>query len=187
MGWTGNKIKILRKRLGWSSSQLARRLGCNADLMAKIEKELVDLDAETIGQLTFLSNQLEEYSEKVNRSPMADKLMVAVALVLLVELHASPWFAVPACIIICREILVSALREWMADLGKRTSVAVSYVGKVKTAFQMISISILLAVGENLLLELAYLGYFLLYAAALLTLWSMFIYLKAAAPDLRLQK
>ena len=119
--------------------------------------------------------------------PVADKLMVAVALVLLVELHASPWFAVPACIIICREILVSALREWMADLGKRTSVAVSYVGKVKTAFQMISISILLAVGENLLLELAYLGYFLLYAAALLTLWSMFIYLKAAAPDLRLQK
>lgn len=119
--------------------------------------------------------------------PVADKLMVAVALVLLVELHASPWFAVPACIIICREILVSALREWMADLGKRTSVAVSYIGKVKTTLQMIAISVLLAVGENLLLELAYLGYVMLYLAAALTIWSMFIYLKAAAPDLRLKK
>lgn len=119
--------------------------------------------------------------------PVADKLMVAVALVLLVELHASPWFAVPACIIISREILVSALREWMADLGKRTSVAVSYVGKVKTGFQMTAIGVFLAAGENLIPELVYIGYLLLYAAAILTIWSMFVYLRAAAPELRLEK
>ncbi len=119
--------------------------------------------------------------------PVADKLMVAVALVLLVELHASPWFAIPACIIICREILVSALREWMAELGKRTSVAVSYVGKIKTGFQMTAIAVLLAAGQHLMPKLVYLGYVLIYAAAVLTLWSMFVYLKAAAPDLRLKK
>ncbi|MEM8499046.1 MAG: CDP-diacylglycerol--glycerol-3-phosphate 3-phosphatidyltransferase [Pseudomonadota bacterium] len=119
--------------------------------------------------------------------PVADKLMVSVALVLLVELHASPWFAVPACIIISREILVSALREWMADLGKRTSVAVSYVGKVKTGFQMTAIGVFLAAGEHLVPELAYIGYVLLYAAAILTIWSMFVYLRAAAPELRLEK
>lgn len=119
--------------------------------------------------------------------PVADKLMVAVALVLLVELHASPWFAVPACIIISREILVSALREWMADLGKRTSVAVSYIGKVKTTLQMIAIGVFLAAEQDVVPWLAYIGYVLLYAAALLTVWSMFVYLRAAAPELRLEK
>ena len=74
--------------------------------------------------------------------PVADKLMVAVALVLLVEVHDSPLFAVPAVIIIGREIVISALREWMAELGKRASVAVSMMGKVKTTFQMSSIIIL---------------------------------------------
>jgi len=112
--------------------------------------------------------------------PVADKLMVAVALVLLVERHATVLFTLAACVIIGREIVVSALREWMAELGKRTSVAVSYVGKVKTAFQMAAITGLLAIDpardETWLLGLAYL---VLYAAAALTLWSMLIYLKAA--------
>ncbi len=112
--------------------------------------------------------------------PVADKLMVAVALVLLVERHDTPLFTLAACVIIGREIVVSALREWMAELGERTSVAVSYVGKVKTAFQMVAITALLAidpaVNESWVMALCYL---VLYIAAILTLWSMFIYLKAA--------
>ena len=112
--------------------------------------------------------------------PVADKLMVSIALVLLVERHDTILFTLAACVIIGREIVVSALREWMAELGERTSVAVSYVGKVKTTFQMLAIIGLLAIDpatdENWLLALSYL---MLYAAAVLTLWSMFIYLRAA--------
>lgn len=112
--------------------------------------------------------------------PVADKLMVAVALVLLVERHYTLLFTLAACVIIGREIVISALREWMAELGERTSVAVSVVGKVKTAFQMVAITGLLAIdpatNESWLLALCYV---VLYIAAVLTLWSMFIYLKAA--------
>jgi CDP-diacylglycerol--glycerol-3-phosphate 3-phosphatidyltransferase len=112
--------------------------------------------------------------------PVADKLMVAVALVLLVERHDTILFTLAACVIISREIVISALREWMAELGERASVAVSYVGKVKTAFQMVAIVGLLAINpatdESWLLALCYL---LLYTAAVLTLWSMVIYLRAA--------
>jgi len=115
--------------------------------------------------------------------PVADKLMVAVALVLLVEVHATPLFAVPAVIIIGREIVISALREWMAELGKRASIAVSMMGKIKTTFQMSSIIILLFDNPLDPSFLTPLGYFTLYIAALLTLWSMVIYLKAAWPDL----
>jgi CDP-diacylglycerol--glycerol-3-phosphate 3-phosphatidyltransferase len=117
--------------------------------------------------------------------PVADKLMVAVALVLLVERHDTMLFTVAACVIIGREIVISALREWMAELGERTSVAVSYVGKVKTTVQMIAIIGLLAidpaVDDSRLLALCYV---LLYAAAVLTLWSMFIYLRAAGAVMR---
>ena len=116
--------------------------------------------------------------------PVADKLMVAVALVLLVEVHASPWFAIPAAVIICREILVSALREWMAEIGQRSNVAVSYIGKVKTVLQIISIIVLLAFNKDFHVYFTYLGYILLYVAAILTLWSMFIYLRAAWPSLK---
>ncbi len=115
--------------------------------------------------------------------PVADKLMVAVSLILLVEIHASPWFAIPSAIIVCREIIISALREWMAELGKRASVAVSFVGKIKTASQMVAIVVLLAVGNQMDSPYRILGYILLYLAAALTLWSMVIYLKAAWPDL----
>ncbi|MGI9288806.1 MAG: CDP-alcohol phosphatidyltransferase family protein, partial [Pseudomonadales bacterium] len=93
-----------------------------------------------------------------------------------------PWFAIPAAVIICREIVVSALREWMSDLGKRTSVAVSVVGKVKTGVQMVSIIVLLAAGDKIVPQLEILGFILLYVAAILTLWSMVIYFKAAAPE-----
>lgn len=115
--------------------------------------------------------------------PVADKLMVAVALVLLVEVHASPWFAVPAVVIVGREIVISALREWMAELGKRASVAVSYIGKIKTTAQMVSIIVLLAVNPDPHPKITLAGFILLYLAAGLTLWSMIIYLKAAWPDL----
>ena len=111
--------------------------------------------------------------------PVADKLMVAVALVALVAVNPSPWFAFAAAVIIGREIAVSALREWMAELGKRATVAVSMIGKFKTAGQMIAI-IMLLYGEPVLgLPTAILGLILLYVAAGLTLWSMIIYLRAA--------
>ncbi|MCB1647034.1 MAG: CDP-diacylglycerol--glycerol-3-phosphate 3-phosphatidyltransferase [Pseudomonadales bacterium] len=115
--------------------------------------------------------------------PVADKLIVAVALVLLVELHATPVLAVPALVIVCREIVVSALREWMAQYSSRKSVAVSMVGKIKTGFQMTAIIVLLINGSDLDSYLVILGYILLYLAAALTIWSMYIYLRIAWPDL----
>ena len=115
--------------------------------------------------------------------PVADKLLVAVALVLLVEVHASAILAVPAIVIVGREIVVSALREWMAQYSQMRSVAVSVLGKVKTTFQMIAITLLLAGGPDKENPVVILGYILLYAAAFLTLWSMFQYLKLAWPEL----
>ena len=103
--------------------------------------------------------------------PVADKLIVSTSLVLLVELHASAILAVPALVIVGREIVVSALREWMAKYSERRSVAVSVLGKIKTIFQMVAIILLLGVG----LEdgnLVVVGYALLYLAAGLTLLSM---------------
>jgi len=104
--------------------------------------------------------------------PVADKLMVVVALVLLVEVHASPWFAIPVSVIISREIVVSALREWMAELGKRASVAVSYIGKFKTTAQMVAIIVLLTFEPIKHPVLTWISYTLLYVAALLTLSRM---------------
>ncbi len=111
--------------------------------------------------------------------PVADKLMVAVALVALVAVNPSPWFALPAAVIIGREIAVSALREWMAELGKRATVAVSVIGKFKTAAQMIAIIMLLYSEPVLGMPTSALGLVLLYIAAGLTLWSMVVYLRAA--------
>ncbi len=115
--------------------------------------------------------------------PVADKLMVAVALALLIQKHNDVWFTLPAIVIICREIVISALREWMAELGKRASVAVSSIGKIKTTFQIISIVLLLAFTKDAFPMLNELGFYALYAAAVLTLWSMIIYIKAAWPAL----
>ncbi|TCO75734.1 CDP-diacylglycerol--glycerol-3-phosphate 3-phosphatidyltransferase [Chromatocurvus halotolerans] len=132
--------------------------------------------ARRLGQMTAFGAFLD---------PVADKLMVSVALVLLVERHDTILFTLAACVIIGREIVVSALREWMAELGQRTSVAVSYVGKVKTALQMIAVIGLLAVNPSRdagwLLGVCYV---LLYSAAILTLWSMMAYLRAAARVIR---
>ena len=115
--------------------------------------------------------------------PVADKLMVAVALVLLVQDNPSELFAVPAAVIIGREIVISALREWMAEIGARTRVAVSIVGKVKTTLQMVAILLLLYRLPVGAFPTHAVGVVLLYIAAILTLWSMFVYLKAAWPIL----
>lgn len=115
--------------------------------------------------------------------PVADKLAVATALVLLVEIHASAILAVPALVIVGREIVVSALREWMAKYSDRRSVTVSFLGKLKTVFQMVAIIVLLLNGQDLDSNLVILGYVLLYLAAVLTLWSMYSYLRIAWPDL----
>ncbi len=115
--------------------------------------------------------------------PVADKLMVAVALVLLVQANPSPLFAIPAAIIIGREIAIASLREWMAVIGERAAVAVSVIGKIKTTAQMIALFLLLyrePLGGFPTLEV---GLVLLFIAALLTLWSMALYVKAAWPAL----
>ncbi|MGJ8524826.1 CDP-diacylglycerol--glycerol-3-phosphate 3-phosphatidyltransferase [Halomonadaceae bacterium LMG 33818] len=113
--------------------------------------------------------------------PVADKLIVAVALALLIQRYSNAWMTLPALVIIGREIVISALREWMAELGKRANVAVSYIGKVKTALQMLSIFILLGAIPGTIV--AFIAQLMLYAAAILTLWSMLQYLRAAWPDL----
>jgi CDP-diacylglycerol--glycerol-3-phosphate 3-phosphatidyltransferase len=114
--------------------------------------------------------------------PVADKLIVAAALVILVERHETVWLTIPAVIIIGREIVISALREWMAEVGKRSSVAVNMIGKVKAAAQMTSIIVLLSQVPGT--DLAIIGIVALQVASALTLWSMVVYLKAAWPDLR---
>ncbi len=122
--------------------------------------------------------------------PVADKLMVAAALIMIVAnpahhpaLFSAPLFSVVVLVIIGREIAVSALREWMAEIGKRKSVAVSLVGKFKTAVQMAAILLLLYERPVLGISAFRAGELLLYVAALLTLWSMGVYLKAAWPEL----
>ncbi|MEK1939088.1 MAG: CDP-diacylglycerol--glycerol-3-phosphate 3-phosphatidyltransferase [Pseudomonas sp.] len=118
--------------------------------------------------------------------PVADKLMVAVALVVLVEEHHTIWLTLPAAIIIGREIVISALREWMAELGARAHVAVSNLGKWKTAAQMLALVILLASPPSETVRVL-LGFGLLMIAAGLTLWSMVHYLIAAWPHLNPNK
>ena len=114
--------------------------------------------------------------------PVADKLMVAAALILLVQLGRAEAYL--AAIIIGREIAISALREWMAQLGKTKNVAVAFIGKVKTAAQMTAI-IALLLWEPLIpgIPTPILGTVALWVAAILTLWSMFHYLRLAAPHL----
>lgn len=125
--------------------------------------------------------------------PVADKLMVSVALVLIVAeptfqfvsvksiVYSIPTFVItiPAAIIVAREIIVSALREWMAEIGKRAKVAVSSLGKIKTAVQMVALVVLLYCNNSTSAFLIIASYVLLYVSSVLTIWSMLIYLKAA--------
>ncbi|HVT62539.1 MAG TPA: CDP-diacylglycerol--glycerol-3-phosphate 3-phosphatidyltransferase [Legionellaceae bacterium] len=114
--------------------------------------------------------------------PVADKLLVSSSLVLLVGSPDLHYLTLPAVVIVGREIVISALREWMAELGQRASIAVSYIGKIKTAMQMIAIILLIGCHQSTV-WCGYLGTILLYLAAILTIWSMIEYLKIAWPEL----
>ncbi len=116
--------------------------------------------------------------------PVADKLMVATALVLLVQADPRISLAVAAAVIIGREIAISALREWMAEIGSRTKVAVSEIGKFKTAAQMAAITLLIYRDDLWGIPIYTVGLVLMFVAVVLTLWSMTMYLRAAWPSLR---
>ena len=116
--------------------------------------------------------------------PVADKLLVAVALVMLLHDEPDGIMAVLVAVIIGREITISALREWMAELGARTSVAVGMVGKVKTVFQMTAIWMMLWREPIYALPVYQIGFGLLAFAALLTVYSAAVYLRAAWPFMR---
>ncbi len=131
------------------------------------------------GYLARVMNQSSAFGAFLD--PVADKLMVAAALIMLVKLGDVD--ATIAFIIIGREIAISALREWMAQLGKSKSIAVSVLGKVKTTFQMIAIPFLLYREPLFGLPIFQLGTLLIYVAALLTLWSMIYYLMLAMPQI----
>jgi CDP-diacylglycerol--glycerol-3-phosphate 3-phosphatidyltransferase (EC 2.7.8.5) len=112
--------------------------------------------------------------------PVADKVMVAIALVLVPNIFIAWWITLPAATMIAREIIISALREWMAEIGKRSSVAVSWIGKVKTMAQMLALVALLWRPDATVVGF---GVLLLYVAAVLTFWSMYQYLSASRRDL----
>jgi CDP-diacylglycerol--glycerol-3-phosphate 3-phosphatidyltransferase len=116
--------------------------------------------------------------------PVADKLIVSTALVLLVQADPHVSLALVAAIIIGREITVSALREWMSQIGARAHVAVSIFGKWKTTLQIIGISLMLYREPLFTLPVYRVGEWLVYVAAALTLWSMIDYLRAAWPAMR---
>jgi len=111
--------------------------------------------------------------------PVADKLMVATALILLVEFDNSPWLTIPAIVIIGREITISALREWMAEMGQRGKVAVGWLGKVKTTSQIVALAALLYLHDIAGLPIYQIGLVALYIATVLTIWSMVGYMQAA--------
>lgn len=116
--------------------------------------------------------------------PVADKLMVATALVLLVQQNPTPLMAVTSAVIIGREISISALREWMAELGQRAKVGVAWIGKLKTAMQIVAIVVCLHQRDLPELRLYRIGEGLLVVAAALTIWSALVYVRAAWPALR---
>ena len=130
----------------------------------------------------FLARKLNQTSAfGAFLDPVADKLMVAAALIVLVQLGRTD--AIVATIIIGREITISALREWMAKIGASKSVAVSMLGKVKTFAQMVAIPLLLYHAQLWGADSRVLGNWLIWIAALLTLWSMGYYLRMAWPEI----
>lgn len=157
---------------------------------AWMSRPLQNVTATAIFTLAAVTDWLDGYlARSLNQTsafgafldPVADKLMVAAALVVLVDLDRTN--AIYAFIIIGREITISALREWMAKIGKSRSVAVSFLGKVKTVSQMVAIPMLLyhdAIGP---LDMEFIGSLLMLVAAILTVVSMTYYLKLALPHL----
>ncbi len=136
----------------------------------------------------YLARRLDQTSRfGAFLDPVADKLIVAAALVLIVQSDPSVWMAVAAVVIIGREITISALREWMAEIGQRAHVAVSNMGKYKTTAQMIALFMLIYDEPLFGLPIHAMGMLFLYIAVVLTLWSMFSYLKAAWPILKAEQ
>lgn len=126
----------------------------------------------------YLARKLELTSDfGAFLDPVADKLLVATVLIMLAVVY--PSLMVPALLIIGREILISALREWMAGRGQRGAVAVAFSGKLKTTFQMIALGGLIAASEPLPQWIFEIGYWLLWVAAVLSLYSMFEYFRRA--------
>ncbi len=135
------------------------------------------------GYLARRWNQTSDFGAFLD--PVADKLMVAVTLFLLVQSHPTELLAITAAVIVGREIGISALREWMAEMGQRTKVSVAMLGKLKTAMQSVAIVVLLLEHDKEAELLRYwrVGETLLVIAAILTIWSGLLYLKAAWPTL----
>ena len=133
------------------------------------------------GYLARRLNQTSRFGAFLD--PVADKLLVCTVLVLLVQADPDVGVAVPALVIIGREIAVSALREFMAEIGQRTAVAVATLGKVKTTAQMVALVLMLYRDPLFGIPVYQAGLALLYLAVVLTLWSMVMYLRAAWPQL----
>lgn len=115
--------------------------------------------------------------------PVADKVLTATALVMLIGVHGNLWLTLPGIVIIGREILVSALREWMAEMNRRGIVQVKTLGKAKTVMQMLAIAVLLVADPVFDNPLTLIGYGLLVVSVVFTLWSMLQYLRVAWPTL----
>ena len=134
------------------------------------------------GYLARKLQQTSSFGEFLD--PVADKLLVASSLLLLLGAKEVEYITLPAIVIVGREIVISALREWMSAVGLRASVAVNWMGKIKTCLQMAAIALLIVFPPfNSLLGCV--GFVLLYVAAILTIWSMVIYLLMAWPQLTL--
>ena len=123
--------------------------------------------------------QISRFGEFLD--PVADKLMVAICLVMLVHAESNWWEDIIAMIIIGREITISALREWMATIGERANVKVSMAGKIKTTLQMFGIAFMVWKVPLYGIPIYTIGFVLLLLAAVMTIWSMIIYLRAAWP------
>ena len=155
--------------------------------------------------LASVSDALDGYlARKLNQTsafgafidPVADKLMVVTALIVIVQDYQTWWISIPAMIMIAREIFISALREFMSSIGKRNEIAVSEMGKYKTFAQMLSLQgliwrpdydiplILFDFPHQILMAIAY---SLFFVATILTIWSMVSYFKVAWPELKAQK
>jgi len=147
------------------------RLACFIFILAGVTDILDGYLARKLNQQSSLGAFLD---------PVADKIMIAVVLVILVQQDPSLFLALPAAIIIGREITISALREWMAEIGARSRVAVSGYGKLKTIMQMVALGLLIYRDDLFgILPIYALGYICLYVAVILTIWSLFQYLASA--------
>ena len=127
--------------------------------------------------------QMSKFGEFLD--PVADKLMVAIVLVMLVQDNPRWFVDIIAMVIIGREITISALREWMATIGERANVKVTMAGKIKTVLQMFGIGFMVYQNEFLGFDIYGIGFVLLVAAAGMTIWSMIVYLRAAWPFINL--